>query len=97
MTQKLPFNKKLFNLTRLGIMLNLDDELGTFSELKEFCELTDGNLASHLRVLEKLGFVSSSKSFVGRKPQTTFKVTTLGKENLEALKDWFYETFLEGG
>ena len=97
-TQKLPFDKKLFNLVRLDIMMNLDGEPPIpFSELKAVCELTDGNLSSHLRVLENLGFVSSYKSFVSRKPQTTYRITSRGKGQLEDLKDWLYQTFIEPG
>jgi len=68
-----------------------------FADLKAVCDLTDGNLANHLRVLENLNFVSCCKSFVDRKPRTTYTLTLLGRENLEALKEWFYQTFLEGG
>jgi len=96
--KELPFNKKLFNLTRLDIMVELDDEPPiSFSELKALLELTDGNLSSHLRVLENLAFISAYKSFVNKKPQTTYRMTTIGKQNLEDLKQWFFETFLEGG
>ena len=93
----LPFNKKIFNLARLDIMMTLDGEPSIpFADLQAVCELTDGNLASHLRVLENLNFVSSFKCFVNRKPQTTYTLTSLGKENLEGLKKWFSEAILEG-
>lgn len=66
---------------RLGIMsiLAVNDwvEYGT---LKELLQLTDGNLASHLKPLEAAEYVSVRKQFVGRRPQTTYMVTDKGKE-----------------
>lgn len=55
----------------------------SFNELKELLELTDGNLASHLKALEKSEYVSVTKSFIGRKPNTTYKITTSGKKAFE--------------
>lgn len=66
---------------RLGIMsaLMVNDTL-TFNALKELLELTDGNLASHLKALEQQEIILVSKQFVGRKPRTTYQATGLGKE-----------------
>lgn len=50
-----------------------------FNSLKELLQLTDGNLASHLKGLEKEAFVAVQKSFVGRKPNTQYIATTEGK------------------
>ena len=55
----------------------------SFNELKELLELTDGNLASHLKALEKVEYVSVYKSFIGRKPNTTYKITSDGKTAFE--------------
>ena len=41
-----------------------------FNSFKELLELTDGNLASHLKVLEKEAYTLINKSFVGGKPNT---------------------------
>ena len=51
-----------------------------FNALKEYLDVTDGNLASHLKALEKEEFISVEKSFVGRKPNTTYAATKLGKK-----------------
>ena len=61
---------------RLGIMsaLMVNDEV-SFNELKELIQVTDGNLASHLKALEENGFVKVNKGFVGRKTNTTYGVT----------------------
>jgi len=77
---------------RLGIMLALMvNEKLDFNSLKELLELTDGNLASHLKALERDRIVVVSKQFIGRKPRTTYKATELGKnifrQHLEALEE----------
>ncbi len=74
-------NKAFESKVRLGIMaiLAVNDE-ADFNQLKELLSLTDGNLASHTRSLEELGYISCKKTFIGRKPKTTFKATKKGKE-----------------
>jgi len=77
---------------RLGLMsaLMVNDMLD-FNALKELLELTDGNLASHLKALEQLEIIVVSKQFVGRKPSTTYKATEHGKnlfrQHLSALEE----------
>ena len=70
---------------RLGIIsaLAVNDEL-SFNDLKKLLEITDGNLSVHARKLEDAGYVKCSKSFVGRQPRTTFKLTAVGKRALES-------------
>lgn len=65
---------------RLGIMsaLAVNDTID-FSSLKEFLKVTDGNLASHLKALEKEQFIGVEKAFVNRKPNTTYFMTEEGK------------------
>ncbi|MGK7396557.1 MAG: winged helix-turn-helix domain-containing protein [Candidatus Cyclobacteriaceae bacterium M3_2C_046] len=76
---------------RLGIMsaLAVNDTLD-FNALKEFLEVTDGNLASHLKALEKEDFIGVKKTFVGRKPNTRYFMTREGKkafdDHLKALE-----------
>lgn len=55
----------------------------TFNELKELLELTDGNLASHIKALEKENYISVIKSFIGRKPNTSYKITPSGEKAFE--------------
>ena len=66
---------------RLGIMsaLMVNDTLD-FNALKELLELTDGNLASHLKALEQQEIIVVSKQFVCRKPSTTYRATEQGKD-----------------
>ena len=54
-----------------------------FTTIRDFLEVTDGNLATHLKALEKEGFIEVKKSFVGRKPNTSYSVTEDGKKAFE--------------
>jgi DNA-binding transcriptional ArsR family regulator len=49
-----------------------------FTQLKETCRLTDGNLSRHLKALEEAGVVRIEKAFVGGKPRTTVSLSPLG-------------------
>ncbi len=78
------FNKAFENKIRLGVMSALMvNESMDFNTLKDLLNATDGNLASHLKTLEKEAYIEVSKAFVDRKPLTTYTVTVLGKEAFE--------------
>lgn len=66
---------------RLGIMsaLAVNDTLD-FNSLKDYLEVTDGNLASHLKALEKEDFIEVKKTFIGRKPNTSYAVSKAGRK-----------------
>ena len=50
-----------------------------FNSLKDLLDVTDGNLASHLSALEKNGLIEVQKKFIGRKPNTTYRITYSGR------------------
>ena len=50
----------------------------TFNELKELLGVTDGNLASHIKSLEKVDYILVKKQFIERKPNTSYAISTLG-------------------
>ncbi|MGV8091264.1 MAG: winged helix-turn-helix domain-containing protein [Mangrovibacterium sp.] len=78
-------DKAFENKIRLGIMSALMvNRQVAFNDLKEMLELTDGNLASHLRYLEKENYISVEKSFINRKPNTVYAATQTGKAAFEA-------------
>lgn len=52
-----------------------------FTDLKESCSLTDGNLSRHLKMLQDAGAIRLEKSFVGLKPRTTVFLTQAGIES----------------
>ena len=60
-------------------ILLVNDEVD-FNFLKSELDLTDGNLASHLKALEKLNYLHVEKRFVGRKPNTLYSVTKKGEK-----------------
>lgn len=73
-------NKAFDHRIRLGIMsvLMVNDH-ADFKMLKELLGATDGNLASHTKALEKAVYIKVEKSFIGRKPNTRYSTTKLGK------------------
>ena len=84
-------NKVFDSRIRLGIMsallVNADVN---FNDLKELIQVTDGNLASHIKTLEEATYIKVKKGFVGRKTNTTYAVTKSGEKafnlHLEALE-----------
>lgn len=84
-------DKILEHRVRLQIMsVLITNNLFDFINLKEMLGVTDGNLASHIKALEKEKYISVSKSFVDRKPNTKYKITERGrnafKKHLDALE-----------
>jgi len=66
---------------RLGIMTSLVTHPKglVFSDLKELCALTDGNLSRHLQVLHEAGLIEVWKGFHRNRPQTVCRVTDEGR------------------
>lgn len=90
-------NKAFESRVRLGIMsILIVNDVVDFGTLKEQLQLTDGNMASHLSALEKADYISITKQFIGKKPNTTYAVTSLGKkafsDHLDALEKLIKKT-----
>ena len=66
---------------RLAIMsmLAAQPEL-SFIELRDTLDMTDGNLTTHIRTLQEIGYVAVSKSYEKNRPLTTCSLTTAGKK-----------------
>ncbi len=84
-------NKVFDSRIRLGIMSALlVNEDVNFNDLKELIQVTDGNLASHLKTLEESAYIKVQKGFIGRKTNTTYSVTKSGEKafklHLDALE-----------
>ena len=66
---------------RLGIMSALAvNESLDFTSLKELLNVTDGNLATHIKKLEGENFIQSKKSFIDNKPNTRYSMTSEGEK-----------------
>ena len=91
---KNPFDnldKFLENRVRLQIMsVLISNDDYDYNSLKELLNVTDGNLASNLKTLEREKYISINKSFVDRKPNTKYKSTAKGRnafqKHLEAME-----------
>lgn len=81
-------NKAFDHRVRLGIMsILLVNDWMEFNGFKTLLEVTDGNLASHIKALEKEAYIEVKKQFVGKKPNTTYRVTELGRKAFAAHLD----------
>lgn len=66
---------------RLGVLTSLQTEGAlTFSDLKKRLEVSDGALGLHLQKLEELEYVAADRAFVGKRPQTTYRLTPAGRK-----------------
>ena len=73
-------NKAFDHRIRLGIMsILMVNDYADFNMLKEMLGATDGNLASHTKALEKETYIKVEKQFIGRKPNTRYSATPVGK------------------
>ena len=90
-------NKAFDHRIRLGIMsILMVNRYADFKTLRELLEVTDGNLASHLKSLEKVDYIRVEKQFIERKPNTRYSVSKLGqkafKEHINALEQIIHNT-----
>lgn len=73
-------NKAFDHRIRLGIMsILMVNDYADFNMLKELLGATDGNIASHTKSLEKVEYIKIEKQFIGKKPNTRYSATKLGK------------------
>jgi DNA-binding transcriptional ArsR family regulator len=66
---------------RLGLLTSLmaHPKGLAFSDLKQLCGLTDGNLSRHLQVLQEAGFVEIIKGYEGNRPHTSCRLSASGR------------------
>ena len=85
-------NKAFDNKTRLGIMaILMVNDWVDFSTLKErLGGIADGTLASHIKALEKVEYIDIRKQFIGKKPNTSYSASKIGRkafnDHLDALE-----------
>lgn len=77
-------HKAFESRVRLGIMsaLAVNDSLD-FTSLRDFLDVTDGNLATHIKKLEQEDFIGVDKSFIDNKPNTKYYMTEKGRKAFE--------------
>ena len=69
---------------RLGILSALAvQESLSFTELRNLLQTTVGNLSVQARRLEDAGYVVCDKKFEGRKPKSTYRLSSEGRAALE--------------
>ena len=81
-------NKIFDSRIRIGIMsaLMVAEEVN-FNDLKALIDVTDGNLASHLKTLEENNYIKVQKGFIGRKTNTLYSITRAGEKAFRAHLD----------
>ena len=84
-------NKVFDSRIRIGIMSALMvNENVNFNDLKALIDVTDGNLATHLKTLEDNRYIKVEKGFLGRKTNTVYSITSEGsaafRSHLDALE-----------
>jgi DNA-binding MarR family transcriptional regulator len=82
----------LLSKVRLAVIAELvAAEWASFSDLQRSADTTNGNLGGHLGKLVDAGYVAEEKRFVGRRPQTRYRLTAAGRKALlrhvEALQE----------
>ena len=90
-------NKAFDHRIRLGIMsVLMVNDAADFNTLKELLGVTDGNLASHTKALETENYIVIEKQFIGKKPNTSYIATNLGrkafKDHIDALEKLIRKT-----
>jgi len=68
-------------LAVMSVLISVDS--AEFNYLKKKVNATDGNLSVHLKKLEEAGYINTTKEFVGKKPQSSYTLTSKGKKAFE--------------
>lgn len=75
----------LLSKIRLAVVAELlANEWVAFSELQRAAETTNGNLGAHLAKLVESDYITEEKTFVGRRPQTRYRLTQTGRDAFTA-------------
>jgi DNA-binding MarR family transcriptional regulator len=78
-------DSSVYGPVRLGVLtiLQMDGSLD-FTTLKKRLDVADGAIGIHLRKLEDVGYLTCSKSFVGRRPKSVYRITPKGRRALSS-------------
>ena len=85
-----PLLHSQLRLAVISILLSVEE--AEFVYLREMTQATAGNLSVQIDKLSEAGYIEVEKSFVGKKPRTTCRITPVGRQAFEnyvnALKDY---------
>jgi DNA-binding HxlR family transcriptional regulator len=86
---------ELFNPYRMIIMQCLKHHGNAeFRQLKNAMPgITDGNLSSHLKVLEQANYIQVHKEIIDRKLRTAYEITEKGNDDFEKLRQCLIEFY----
>lgn len=96
MNKKILHTSKIFeSKIRLQMIASLSVGDLTFNQLKEACNCTNGNMTTHTTKLLEAGFIRKEKSFINDKPQTTYHLTSYGKDEFNKYVKILYNLIKE--
>lgn len=88
-----PLLHSQLRLAIVSILMNVDE--ADFVYLKEQTEATSGNLSVQLEKLSQADYIVVEKSFSGKKPRTTCRMTQAGRnafeKYVETLKEYLHQ------
>jgi DNA-binding MarR family transcriptional regulator len=64
-------------LAVMAVLVNVEE--AQFTYLRDKVNATDGNLSANLRTLETAGYISTTKTFAGRRPVSHYRITDKGR------------------
>lgn len=76
-----PLLHSQLRLAVMSILMNVEE--ADFVYLREKTESTAGNLSVQLEKLSSAGYISTEKSFVGKKTRTVCRITDKGRNAFE--------------
>ena len=68
----------------------------SFNEIKETLDLSDGNLSAHATSLQRAGYIEIAKTFKGRRPHTTMRLTRAGQKAFRGYVDTLRKIIQKG-
>ena len=69
----------------------------SFYELKSTLGLSDGNLSAHATSLQQAGYIEIEKTFKGRRPHTTMRLSPLGQKAFASYLETLRKIVEKGG
>ena len=69
----------------------------SFNELKSTLGLSDGNLSAHATNLQQAGYIEIAKTFKGRRPYTSMRLTPTGQKAFANYLETLRKIIQKGG